>query len=215
MYWPISYNALLHVKITWQAPLTFSSLAQRTHAANECPGHLRIGKGGIIYKQWCMGPVLSHTSLHPGTLQYLQGKKKGLIKLRSIELYPEHAHAPPASCSQTPLAHEQRVFKIRPCWLRMSSHGPFPAWFLGLGGKPGINIGLLLVQMVRLYFLALETINNPLKTKKHLSILGNFGRSGFHKPNAFQMFFFLMPNVSYMILRHPVFTPGQMWAGLC
>lgn len=154
------------------------------------------------------GPFSEPHIIAPRNPVVPSGKKKGLIKLRSTELYPEHAHAPPASCSQTPLAHEQRVFNIRPCWLRMSSHGPFPAWFLGLRGKPGVNIGLLLVQMVRLHFLALETINNPLKTKKHLSVLGNFGRSGFHKPNAFQMFFFLMPNVSYM--RHPVFIPGQM-----
>lgn len=69
-----------------------------------------------------------------------------------------------------------------------------------------MSVGLLLVANGQATFLALETINNPLKTKEHLSFLSNFGRSGFQQPNAFQMFC-LMPNSSYMMLRRPVIHP--------
>lgn len=69
------------------------------------------------------------------------------------------------------------------------------------------------LQMARLYSLVLDIFNDPLKTKDHLNFLGNFGRSGFQQPNAFQMFFFLVPKASYMILRCPVIhtRPDVSW----
>lgn len=145
--------------------------------------------------------------MHLGTLQYLQGKKKGLSKLRSTSCTPSmHMHRqPPVAKHFWLMSRGSSV--LAPRWLKTSSPGPFPAWFLGLGSKPGMSVGLLLVANGQAILLALETINNPLKTKEHLSFLGNFGRSGFQQPNAFQMLFFLMPNAFYMIPRHPVVHP--------
>lgn len=67
--------------------------------------------------------------------------------------------------------------------------------------------------MARLHSLVLDTFNDPSKTKEHLNFLGNFGMSGFQQPNAFQMFFFLKPKASSMILRHPVIhtRPDVSW----
>lgn len=77
-----------------------------------------------------------------------------------------------------PLAHEQ-VFGTRPPLAKNMLARPSQAQCLGLGGRPTVSVGLLLVPNGQATLLGLGAFDNPLDTMEHLSFLGNFGRAGF------------------------------------
>lgn len=176
----------------------------------------RVGEKWHNPQAMMRGPCSGPPIIAPRSPVYLQGKKKGLSKLRSTELHPKHAHAPPASCSHMPLAREQRVFSISPLlarnWRDLSQAG-----CLSLGGKCRVSmgVGVLLLQLAMIHSLVLDTLNSPSETKEYLSFLGNFWRQAFQS----LMLFGCGCRWCQILLGRSQgtlsFTPGHMGMGLC